>query len=127
MGFARPQGAYTQDEQYANLGNPFDAAHTISTDRAIDPHAPGKYMIIKATAAALTLGAPVPGLEDGLAITIYSATAAAHVLTATGLLQTASAFVNTATMTTAGAGSHIILMAFSGKWICDTGNGITFG
>jgi hypothetical protein len=120
------QGSYTQDEQYANLGNPFDAAHTLTANGAIDPHTPGRYVITKPTACLLTLGAPVPGLEDGLYITIYSSTAAAHVLTATGLLQTASASVNTATMA-AQAGCQIILMAFNGKWIVDTGNGLTFG
>jgi hypothetical protein len=126
MAYIRMQGSYTQDEQFANLGNPFDAAHTLAANGAIDPHTPGRYVITKATAAAMTLGAPAVGTEDGLAITIYSSTAAAHVLTATGLLQTASASVNTATCA-AQAGCQIILMAFNGKWICDTGNGLTFG
>src|SRR6266568_2492624 len=112
MAYNRSQGgAYTLDEQNALLGNPFDVAHQISASGAIDPHTPGRYIITKASAAAMTLGAPVAGIEDGLCITVMSSTAAAHTITATGLLLTASASVNVATMA-AQAGCQVIMTAF---------------
>lgn len=116
MSYIRNQGAYTQDEQNALLGNPLDAAHQIAVSGAIDPHTPGRYIITKAGVAAETLGAPVVGAEDGLEIFIASSTANAHTVTATGLFQCGTAAVNLATFP-AQAGAGISLIAFNGKWI----------
>lgn len=124
MPYVRNIGSYTTDEQNANLGNPFDPPHTLAVNGAVDPHMPGRYQITKATACALTLGAPIAGTEDGLALTIYSTTAAAHTVTATGLFADGAGHVNVATFA-AQIGAQVVLMALGGKWIAD-GNGITF-
>ncbi len=93
------------------------------------PVAAGSYFITKAGVAALTLAAPVAGSsgsgQDGTIIYIYSTTAFAHTLTATGLLQTGTASVNAATFA-AFAGASLTLVAFNGKWLVLTSNGITF-
>lgn len=126
-GFAyqRNQGVYTQDEQAALLGNPFIGKYVISADVTLDPHSPGRYIITKATAAAITLGAPASGSEDGLQIQIFSSTAAAHVVTATGLLQDGAGHANTATCA-AQAGCSMVFTAFAGKWMATGDAGVTF-
>lgn len=124
MSYNPQQGAFTQDNQNATLTNPFDTAHTLSVNGAIDPHTPGRYQITKATACALTLGAPVAGLEDGLTITVYSTTAAAHTITATGLFADGAGHVNVGTAA-AQIGCQWVLVAIGGKWIAD-GNGVTY-
>lgn len=118
-------GALTQDFINAALLNDYDAPHQLPASGALDPHTPGRYVITKATAAALTLGAPVAGAEDGLELQITSSTAAAHTLTATGLLQTGSANVNVATWA-AQPGASLNLIAFNGKWMAAAQIGITF-
>lgn len=121
MPYIRNTGAYTKDEQNALLGNDFDTVHTISADGAIDPSTPGRYQITKATAAALTLGAPT---KDGICITLYSTTAAAHVITATGLFADGAGHVNTGTCA-AQIGCQYVLMSLGGKWMAD-GTGVTY-
>lgn len=76
---------------------------------------PGAFEITKAGVCALTLAAPVSGLDDGKCIWVFSSTAFAHTITATGLYQSGSAAVNLATFA-AFAGAGICLMAFGGKW-----------
>ena len=73
----------------------------------------------------MTLAAPIPGTQDGVTITLTSATAFAHTLTATGLLQTGSAAVNEATFAPF-AGSSLTLKAYQGKWLVTSAVGITF-
>ena len=82
----------------------------------------GAYVITAGSAQALTLAAP---LADGITITIKSATAFAHTLTATGLLQTGTAAVNVATFA-AFAGAGLTLVSFGGKWQVSAQAGITF-
>lgn len=89
------------------------------------PVAAGENVITDAGAAALTLAAPVVGTQDGLMLNIESATAFAHTLTATGLLQTGTASVNVATFA-AQPGAGLMLMAYNGKWIVKASVGITF-
>jgi hypothetical protein len=90
------------------------------------PVRPGTdYIITNAGVTALTLAAPTPGTDDGVMISIISATAFAHTLTATGLLQTGSAAVNVATFA-AFAGAGLTLKAFNGKWLVTASVGITF-
>lgn len=124
MPYVRNIGSYTTDEQNANLGNPFDPPHTLAVNGAIDPHTPGRYQITKATACALTLGPPVAGLEDGLEITVYSTTAAAHTITATGLFADGAGHTNVGTAA-AQIGCQWVLVALGGKWIAD-GSGVTY-
>lgn len=125
MAYQRNQGAYTRDEQRALCANDFKDQYVLAADAAIDPHTPGRYIITKGSAAALTLGAPTAGAEDGLEIEISSATAFQHVLTATGLLQDGAAHVNTATCA-AQAGCSFSLTAFNGKWLAANYAGVTF-
>lgn len=124
MSYIRNQGAYTQDEQNALLGNPLDFSHQLAASGAIDPHTPGRYIINKAGVAVLTLAAPVAGAEDGLEIYVGSSTANAHTLTATGLFQDGAGHVNLATFA-AQAGAGISLIAFNGKWIVTGLVGVT--
>lgn len=93
----------------------------ISASGAISPFVPNTYVITKAGVAAMTLAAPAAGVDDGNLIEIISATAFAHTVTATGLLQTGTAFVNSVTFP-AQAGASIGLMAYQGKWILQYGN-----
>lgn len=67
----------------------------------------GTYLITKATAAAIKLLAPT-AFQAGTIINITSATAAAHVVTATGLIQDG---------VTGGAKSTITFGAFAGASI----------
>jgi len=80
-------------------------------------------VITKTSVCALTLAAPIINDQE---LTLYSATAYAHTLTATGLLATASAAVNVATFA-AFAGAGLKLRSYNGLWILQTGAaGITF-
>jgi len=74
------------------------------------------YVLAKATAAAITLGAPT-GAQDGLTIQFVSATAAAHVITATGLFDdgVTGGSKNAATFA-AFIGATAIFQANRGKW-----------
>lgn len=97
---------------------------------AIDPHTAGNYVITTAGVDAATLAAPTAGSvasggDDGKTIDVYSSTANAHTITATGLLETGAAAVNVATFA-ADAGAGLKLMAYNGKWIVKSSVGITF-
>lgn len=90
-----------------------------------NPSQPATYLISKGSAAAITLAAPVAGTDDGKCIQFISTTAFAHVITATGLLRTGAAAVNTAT-TAAQIGAQVVFMALGGKWFAQSQIGITF-
>lgn len=90
-----------------------------------NPQTPASYLVQKGSAAAITLAAPRPGLDDGKCIQFISTTAFAHVITATGLLKTGSAAVNTATFA-AQIGAQVVFMAFNGLWFAQSQIGITF-
>lgn len=124
MGYLVNEGAFTASTRQAALLNPLTGTNLIIVAGAIDPHTAGRYMITAGSALALTLGAPTVGTEDGLTITIYSSTAFAHTVTATGLYQDGAGHANLATFS-ANAGAQIVLIAFNGKWIAD-GNGVTY-
>lgn len=97
----------------------------LSADGAIDPHTSGTYVVTKGSAAALTLAAPTVTTDDGVEIVVTSNTAFAHVITATGLLQTGSASVNTATYA-AQKGATLTLVAYQGKWNTVSQVGVAF-
>lgn len=124
MPYSNTIGAFTTDNQNAYLGNPFDPTHVITASGAIDPHTPGRYAITKATAAALTLAAPVSGAEDGLRIQVYSDTAAAHTITATGLFADGAGHTDICTFA-AQIGAVANLVARNGKWYA-SGTGVTY-
>jgi hypothetical protein len=75
----------------------------------------GHYEITNAAATALTLPAPMPGSDDGVTISISSATPFAHTVTATGLLQTGTAAVNSVKFM-AFPGAGVTLRAYNGFW-----------
>jgi hypothetical protein len=98
----------------------------LSANAAIPPHVAHTYVVTKTgSAGAFTLAAPTATTDDGLTITVTSNTAFAHAITATGLLQTGSASVNSATFA-ASAGASITLMAYQGKWNVLNSNAVTF-
>lgn len=107
------------------VGTPNFGPTAIAANGAIAPSQPGLYNITKAGVAALTLAAPVAGADDGKVIMVYSDTANAHTLTATGLLRTGAAAVNLATYA-AQIGAFVKLMALNGKWQVLAQLGITF-
>lgn len=98
---------------------------------AIPPHSAGLYQVNRAGVDAMTLAAPTAGSvetggDDGKEIHVFSTNANAHTITATGLFQDGAAHVNTATFA-AQIGANIRLMAFNGKWIVLTLQGVTMG
>jgi hypothetical protein len=101
----------------------------LTANGAIPPHTAATYAITKAGVLADTLAAPTAGAsgtgDDGIMIRITSFTAFAHTITATGLLNTGSAFVNVATFN-ANAGATLELMAYQAKWQVMYANGISF-
>src|SRR5688572_11100813 len=68
----------------------------LTVDGAIAPATPATYVITKAGVYAGTLAAPAVA-DNGKVIRVTSATANAHTITATGLLQPGTAAVNLAT------------------------------
>ncbi len=101
------------------------AQAALTVDGAVAVRPSRKYVITKAGVLAATLAAPTAGTDDGVEISIISATANAHTLTATGLLQTGTANVNVATFA-AQAGAGLTLRAYNGKWQVVAAVGITF-
>lgn len=97
----------------------------LAASGAVPATASANYVVTKAGVAALTLAAPTATTNDGMEISITSATANAHTLTATGLFQTGTASVNLATFA-ANAGAGLTLMAYQGKWQVVASVGITF-
>jgi hypothetical protein len=86
------------------------------TADVINAHVSGNYVINTGSADAMTLGAPTAGTDDNLSIVIYSNTAFAHTLTATGLLQTGQSGKTGVLTFAAFAGCGCTLRAFNGKW-----------
>ena len=89
------------------------------------PHNPDTYIITKVGSAVLTLPAPTVGLDDGVGLSVYSSTPYEHILSAIGLLQTGTPFVNYVAFG-AYPGASVDLVAFQGKWIVLNFNGVTF-
>lgn len=109
----------------AAFGNALGSTITISGDATINAHTAAAYKLTKGSAAAITLGAPTTGTDDDLEIEFVSNSAFAHVITATGLLLTGAAAVNTATCA-AQKGCSLKLRAVGAKWTVVYSNGITF-
>jgi hypothetical protein len=114
------QGAFTADTVQKALMSAFVQLSGIAD--ALDGSTPNRYAIITAGVDAVTLNAPIAGINDGYEILIISTTANAHTVTSTGNLQTGTAGVNKATFP-AQAGAAIWLVAFNGKWVVSGVNG----
>lgn len=103
-----------------------DTLVALTTNGALSPSTAANYVITKAGVLADTLAAPVATTDDGKVLIITSATANAHTVTATGLLQTgAAANANLATFA-AQPGAGLTLMAYQAKWYVISAVGITF-
>jgi hypothetical protein len=99
----------------------------LAASGAINPHVSANYFVTKSTAAALTIGAPTAGADDGVQIAVYSTTAAAHTITGTGLLNdgNSSGYKNVITFN-AHIGASATLFAYNGAWYCaESGGSIT--
>lgn len=109
--------------------NPFALPITVlsgATD-AIPCHQSGNYMVTIATGIdAMTLKAPTAGADDGVMIAIYSNSAEAHTLTATGLLQTGQSGKTGVLTFGAYAGSGVVLRAYNAKWQVLYGQSLTY-
>ena len=91
---------------------------------AIPPHAAATYIVTTAGVDAMTLAAPTATTDDGKVITVISNTNNSHTITATGLFNSGvSAAVNLATFN-AFHGATIILMAYQGRWMVLSLNGV---
>lgn len=114
---SQPDGTVVYAIPAGGTGTPLTAPGAI-------PLVGGTYTITNAAATALTLAAPTVA-QNGMSITVISATAFAHTITATGLLQTGSAAVNLATFA-AFAGARVTFTAVNGKWMTSGAQGVTF-
>lgn len=87
------------------------------TADALSAHGRVNYVVTKAGTDAMTLAAPTAGTDDGAILTVTSATANAHTITATGLINngTTGGPHNTATFA-AFSGASITLMAYNALW-----------
>lgn len=100
---------------------------TLGQDGAITiPNKNSNILITKASACLFTLAAPSKD-QDGLTLRISSATAQAHVLTATTLLENGLSGSPFTTATWAAfIGGTLTLVAFNGVWnLAGAGNGVT--
>jgi len=114
------EGAFTGTTKKQALLADFNV---ISADQALPVNLPGRSIITKATAAALTLAAPAKA-DDGMLVEFISTTAAAHVITATGLLADGAGHTDTLTFA-AQIGASCLLMAYQGKWYVKRLQGVT--
>ncbi len=111
-----PLGSFGQDAADSLLAG---ALNLVAANAAIDPHTPAKYVITKATAAALTLAAPTAGADDGVLLEFFSTSAAAHTITtpAAGDIRDGNASDHDTVMTfNAHIGALCILEAYNGVW-----------
>jgi len=104
-----------------------DAIVSVGQDGAITvPITNTAVNINKATAAALTLAAPLLS-DNGVTLMITSQTAAAHVVTATALINDGTVTTPKTTMTfVAGRGATVTLVAENGLWNVSAQVGVTF-
>ena len=120
IGALTASGSYTAQD-VADLAATYhplvDSIEVCSADGAI-ASLHGIVKITKsASAAALTLAAPIDVTDDGKYINVLSTTAKAHVITATGLIMngTAGSPLNSITFA-AYPGAGVTLMAMGGYW-----------
>lgn len=90
------------------------------------PESDALIFLTKATAAAMTLASPAAGTPDGVEVTIFSKTAAAHTVTYTpgfnGDTETSDVATFAATI-----GNSITLLSAGGLWGVKCAAGVTLG
>ena len=109
--------------QFSQAQQPGLVALSGTTD-AIPPHVAHNYIITSTSTDNMTLAAPTATTDDGIIISIMSNTAHAHTLTATGNLETGATGTGVLTFA-AHAGATVQLMAYQGKWIVQSLQGVT--
>jgi len=124
LGLKRDCTTFGQWTNYSEYGDPAQGGLQVITGDATLPGVAGNYILTKGSAAAITLAAPVAGTQDGAVIRIYSGSAYAHVITATGLLYTGAAGTGVLTFA-AYAGAGVTLVAYNAHWIVYINNAVT--
>lgn len=120
-----PLGTFGQDAADSLLAGAFNV---LSASGAVDPHTPAKYVITKATAAALTLAAPTAGADDGVSLEFISTTAAAHTITtpAAGDIRDGNTSDHDTVATFAAhIGANCTLEAYNGVWYVTSETGVS--
>lgn len=106
-------------------GGIIPALTNLAGDGAITiPNASAMFYITKATAAALTIAAPTAGTDDGKELTIWSETAAAHVITSGTVGFGGKGASGTLTFGAA-KGNSCKFVARNGQWWVTALNGVT--
>ena len=114
------KGSFTQDAGDQCLATPWKI-HSVSTQNTINKQIAGRRLITLGSALALTILAPVAGIDDGIRIQITSATAFAHTLTCTGHLKDGNGHSNVMTLA-AQPGASFIIEAYNGDWLVTSAN-----
>lgn len=97
--------------------DPTQLAVTVQTADGAITIVSGLKVLSKTSAAAMTLAAPVAGVDDGTQLIITAGTAFAHVVTATGLIHDGVTGGAKNTWTSAAfVGSSIHLVAYNALW-----------
>ncbi len=128
IGARNAGGAYSQDSQQDLIdGDSLQGGIILltGTTDAINPHAPGNYIIDAGAIDAITLAAPTGEVDDNLSISIYSDTLFAHTVTATALFANGTALKTLATFA-AFRGSGLTLRAMDSVWHVISSQGVTF-
>ncbi len=98
----------------------------ITGDSTPNTHISATYILTKGSAAAITLGAPTTGIDDGVEITFISGSDYAHVITGTDLVMCGATANDTITFA-AKAGASVTLVAYAAKWYTKAQIQATFG
>lgn len=122
---ANPAGSVTPQPSAQNFQQTIGEDLTFTSAQVAAITKSTDFLIYKATAAAITLVAPST-LQNGVRLTFSSATAAAHVITATSLLEDgASGAPHTTATFAAYIGAGLTLMANNGVWNVISNTGVT--
>lgn len=120
-----PLGVLSQQAANSLLAGAFNV---LSASGAVNPHQPAKYVITKASAAALTLAAPTAGTDDGIQLQFISTTAAAHTITtpAAGDIRDGNTSDHDTVATfNAHIGANCTLQAYNGVWYVTDETGVS--
>jgi hypothetical protein len=115
-----PKGAFTAYAADQCLAGPFKQ-HSLATQNTIQKTIPGRRVITLGSALAITILAPIAGVDDGILISIISATAFAHTLTCTGHLKDGNGHSNVMTLA-AQPGAGFTIVAWNGNWLVVSAN-----
>jgi len=112
-------GAYDAGAQAdLNDTDPFQTSpiELSGTTDVINPQVPGNYIVKTGQVNAITLAAPRVGIDDNLALQIWSDTAFAHTITCPGAIIAAGVALKTVITFPAFRGGGVSLRAYNGTW-----------